>query len=171
MKKIVCIASLLCVANVFSQLPPPFDQIPATPYGGTTGLFRAIVGSQQVVYYEFWGAKGNDSVVGYAVPNNEVWKVRGCGISTDDGRNLEWMLQIWIPWAGHKPNQQLLVAIQRNVGLTAGTPTLALERDVILLPGEAVAARVNGMARDRYMGIRFSAWVYPIAELPNLTKQ
>jgi hypothetical protein len=169
--RLVIYLLVAAAASIYGQeVAPTVGTVLPTPSGGTTGLFRAVVGGQRVVYYELWGAKGDTGVIGYAVPPGEVWKVRGCGISSDDGRMLEWMLQIWVPWKGHKPSQQLLVAVARNVGLTAGTPTLALEKDVILLPGEAIAARVNGMAKDRYMGIRFSAWVFDVEDLPGLVK-
>jgi hypothetical protein len=166
MIRLIIFLILSMTAN--AQIPPKLDEVVPSPSGGTTGLFYAQVGGQRVVNYELWGAKGASSVVGYAPPSGEVWKVRGAGIITDDGNMLEWMLQLWIAWPGHKPNPQLLVPIARNVGLTAGTPTLALERECILLPGEALAARCNGLKADRYMGIRFSAWVFDVADLPSL---
>jgi hypothetical protein len=147
------------------------NEVIESPYGGSTGLFyQELPGGHRIVNYELWGAKGKGSLIGYSPPAGEVWKVRGAGIITDDGTALEWMLQLYIAWPGHLPNPQLLVPIARNVGLTSGTPTLALERDLVLLPGEAVSARCNGLNPDKRLGIRFSAWVLPIEALPELIK-
>jgi hypothetical protein len=168
MIRLIIFLMLSMTAN--AQTPPALSEVVPSPSDGTTGLFYGQVAGQRIVSYELWGARGNGSVVGYAPPNGEVWKVRGAGIITDDGNMLEWMLQLWIAWPGHKPNPQLLVPIARNVGLAAGTPTLALERECILLPGEALAARCNGLKADRYMGIRFSAWVFSTSDLPDLVK-
>jgi hypothetical protein len=147
------------------------NEVIESPKGGSTGLFyQELPGGHRIVNYELWGAKGKGSLIGYSPPAGEVWKVRGAGIITDDGTPLEWMLQLYIAWPGHLPNPQLLVPIARNVGLTSGTPTLALERDLVLLPGEAVSARCNGLDPDKRLGIRFSAWVLPIEALPELIK-
>jgi hypothetical protein len=140
------------------------------PFSSRTDVFW--VAGIKVLGIEVWGAKGDASVESPIVPAGEIWVVRGCGIISEDGTPVEYMLQLALPFPGHKPNPQLLVPIRRETGKPSGTPVLALERDIKpMLPGEWISARANGLHADKKMGIRMSVYVFPVGELPRFLRQ
>lgn len=81
------------------------------------------------------------------VPDNEIWIVRAAGIGTYQytGPGLEYKLQIEraVYWANGDYAGTWLIPLVVNAGLVTGTPMLALERTVILMPKERLVARVN----------------------------
>lgn len=113
--------------------------------------------------YLTWGALGEGIVGGQWVPPGEVWKIRAAGIATDDGRPLEWMLQIEHPVASQGNACCWLIPLHRQTGVAAGTPVLALDREVILTEGERLSARVNSIAPDKKMALLYVGWRFPAA--------
>jgi hypothetical protein len=114
-----------------------------------------------------WGALGEGGVTGDVVPQGQVWLVQAAGIATDDGRFLEWMMQIKV----NNPNGKggyWLVPLHRQSGTSAGTPTLAIDRSVILMPEEALCARVSGLAADRKIALVYSGFSFNEGMLPYL---
>jgi len=112
-----------------------------------------------------WGVIGEGYVESDIVPTGQIWLIQTCGISTRDGRYLEWMMQI--TWRNPNDSKDYrLFAVTRNVGLTAGAPTLALNRPVILQANECLSARVNGSGVE--MGLNWIGWSLPEDYLPAL---
>jgi hypothetical protein len=120
------------------------------------------------IRFEVWAEPGESIVYGPVVPDGEIWLYRGAGIITDDGNSIEWMLQIRYPFPGHIPNPQLLTPIMRLNGNAMGTPTLALDREIILVKDESMAGRACAVSAGRQMGLRCSAWGFPDCMLPKL---
>jgi hypothetical protein len=116
--------------------------------------------------YLRWGAAGEGIVAGDFVPAGEAWMIRAAGIATDDGRSLEWMMQIQHTLASGVCCW--LVPLHRENGYAAGTPTLAITREVLLIAGERLAARVNSIAADKRMALIYVGWRYPDTCLPRL---
>jgi hypothetical protein len=50
---------------------------------------------QQIRYFRV-GANGSGNIVGAYVPKGQVWLIRAAGLFTDDGRYIEWMMQILV---------------------------------------------------------------------------
>jgi hypothetical protein len=116
--------------------------------------------------YLLWGDPGQGIVAGEFVPVGEVWKIRAAGIATDDGRQLEWMMQIQHTL---KDGQCCwLIPLHRQTGTSGGTPVLAIEREIILTTGERLASRVNGLALDKRQALLYVGWRFPVACLPRL---
>lgn len=100
-----------------------------------------------------WGAAGQASFDGPAVPEGKAWIIRACGIATDDGNPVEWMMQIRLPepllW---------LVPVERNQAPTSGTPVLACSRQFVMLAGERLSPRANGLRADKKMALVYAGW-------------
>jgi hypothetical protein len=113
-----------------------------------------------------WGAKGQAHVDGAAVPEGKIWLIRAAGIFTNDGTDLEWMLEIKHVLNGSSdPNNWWLIPLQRTPGKANGTPVLALTREVVLTAGERLTARCNGLRPDRQMGLNYVGWELPASDL------
>jgi hypothetical protein len=116
--------------------------------------------------YLLWGDPGQGIVAGEFVPVGEAWKIRAAGVATDDGRQLEWMMQIQHTL---KDGQCCwLIPLHRQTGTAGGTPVLAIDREVILTTGERLASRVNGLASDKRQALLYVGWRFPVACLPRL---
>jgi hypothetical protein len=71
------------------------------------------------VEYVLWGAPGQGIVPAFDTPDwyvldDEVWKIRAAGIATDDGRPLEWMMQIQHKVASHGDACCWLIPLHRE---------------------------------------------------------
>lgn len=113
-----------------------------------------------------WGQPGQALLPALAdvsgfVPPDQVWLIRAAGIATDDGRPIEWMLQIDHKVASQNDACCWLVPLHRQTGTAAGTPVLALDRDVILIAGERLSARANGLGADKKLALLFVGWRFP----------
>jgi hypothetical protein len=118
-----------------------------------------------IIRYLSWGVPGQASLEGPVVPADEVWKIQLCGIATDDGNPIEWMMQVRMP-----DPMLWLMPVYRNVGYTMGTPTLAVEREFLVLPGERIAARANGLRSDKKMCLLYSGFSFPFSDLESLVR-
>lgn len=114
-----------------------------------------------------WGTKGQEILDGPEVPKGKVWLIRVCGIATDDGQYLEWMMQIK-KWKMADKNPCWLYPLHRNVGKTAATPTLAVERAFIMVCGEGLTARVNGLQKDKSICLLYEGWEFDECDLGKL---
>lgn len=133
-----------------------------------TGLVMVSVAAAQPVPIEFlrWGAKGEAHVYGDVVPGGKLWLIRAAGIFTNDGTPLEWMLEIKHGLGGSMdPNNTWLIPLERTPGTANGTPVLALTREVVLVAGERLSARCNGLRADRQMGLDYVGWELPDSDL------
>lgn len=146
------------MSSIYDGGSPPEQAIDCLPPG------------VRIVRYEMWGSPGQASMLGQIVPAHEVWQARAAGIITEDGSPLEWMLQIYYPWPSHIPSPQLVTPLHRLNGVASFTPVLALNREVLLLPGETLSIRVCGISADKRMGIRYTGWAFPIGMLPHLLR-
>jgi hypothetical protein len=142
------------------------------PCGEVIRVERTATGdpSVNIVRFEVWGNEGESYFVGPIVPEGEIWMIRAAGISTNDDTMsaVQWMMHIYAPWPGHEPRPQLIVPLNIR-GQGAGTPTVSIQQErVILMPGEAIDARANGLPSTARMAIRCTAWVFPENYLPYL---
>ena len=112
-----------------------------------------------------WGEPGQASFDGPVVPADEVWKIRACGIATDDGNPIEWMMQIRMP----EPDLWL-VPLHRHLGTAMGTPVLAVEREFLMLPGERLSPRANGLRADKKMCLIYTGFSFPFSEMESLVR-
>lgn len=116
--------------------------------------------------YLLWGSAGQGIVPAASdtssfVPSDEVWQIRAAGVATTDSVSREYMLQI-----DHKVWSQgdaccWLVPLHRHLGTALGTPTLALERPVVLHAGERLSARVNSLSSSAQMALLWVGWKFP----------
>lgn len=125
----------------------------------------------QPIEYLLWGEPGQAIVpvstdTNNYVPEGEVWRIRAAGIATDDGQMLEWMLQIQHRLANGACCW--LIPLHRQTGSAAGTPVLALSREVLLTSGERLSARVNGLGPTKKMALLYVGWRFPATCLPRL---
>lgn len=116
-----------------------------------------------------WAPKGQEIFDGPCVPKGKVWLIRFCGIATDDGQFLEWSMSVK-KW---KLLDKALVPcplypLHCSPGKRASTPTLAVERAFILIAGEGLTARVNGLKKDKAMRLMYEGWEFDECDLPKL---
>ena len=126
-----------------------------------------LAGQMTPIKFLEWGVKGQGLVDGSVVPVGQVWLIKAAGVVTDDGQQLEWMMQIKI----NNPQGRggyWLVPLERQNGTASGTPVQAISREIILIAGECLSARGNGLRSDRQMGIVYCGWSFPESKLPKL---
>lgn len=111
-------------------------------------------------------AQGYDGDPTGYVPPGEVWLIRAAGGAVrGDGRQLEWMLQI----DHYAPSGCCwLVPLHRLNGTAGGTPTIALDRPIVLEAGERLSLRVNGLPPQDQISLLWVGWSFPAACLPRL---
>lgn len=159
-------------------------------WGGTLGndprwsqgeTVRIPTGDHRIKQIRFFkvGANGVGGVTGDVCPPGEVWKITSAGIFTDDGEYREWMMQVIVmePFGSGVPHpfgipgkcfDFMLVPQHRQPGFSMGTPTLATDRDIIIMPGEALCARAGGILPDRQMGMCYVGFAFDEELLPQL---
>lgn len=99
---------------------------------------------------------GDSKTYSAMVPPGEAWIVRAAGIGYSDpigGAQLEYALEVIhpVPSTGFTDSAAIAddgrccwrVPVARGPNPVNGTPTLALERTIVLLAGERLSARVN----------------------------
>lgn len=164
---------VLLLAAQFALLPP-WDK------GKTQYVPTNDPRVQQIRYFRV-GANGVGNLVGDVVPKGQVWLIRAAGIFTNEVTPREWMMQILVNepfgpglaqpfgWAGEFT--WMLVPMHRLTGSALGTPTLAIDREVILMPGEALCGRVNSqLSAGGQMGLLYVGWAFDESMLPYLLK-
>jgi hypothetical protein len=110
-----------------------------------------------------WGESGNGIVYGEVVPDDERWLVRAASINSQEPVGAEYMLEIAHPVAMDANMCCWFVALQRGAGKPDGTPQLALDREVTLLPRERLVARANGLRAPNAMALSYLFWRLPLA--------
>jgi hypothetical protein len=127
----------------------------------------------QRIEYLLWGADGAGQVPtpgdpvggGYPnggyVPDGEVWLIDKAGISSTIPNAAEFMLEVQ-----HKVWSQnnvccWLIPAMRMTGAPSGTPTLALDRPLIMPAGDRLGARVNGITSSSHIGLFYTGWKFP----------
>jgi hypothetical protein len=124
-----------------------------------------------------WGALGQKTVplskalpggdpTGF-VPDGEVWLIKAAGGAINNNTTpIEWSLAI----EHHMADGAccILVPLRKPLGVTADTPVIALDRPVILEPGERLQLRSNSLPGDRQMALLYIGWRMPLACLPRL---
>ncbi|HMF97593.1 MAG TPA: hypothetical protein VKE96_25010 [Vicinamibacterales bacterium] len=113
--------------------------------------------------FNAWGEPGQNSVYGDVVPSGERWLVRAASINSEEPVGAQYMLEIAHPVAADSGVCCWFTAVQRGVGEPDGTPQLALEREVTLLPGERLFARANGLHAPNAMALTMLYWRLPLA--------
>lgn len=113
-----------------------------------------------------WGTAGQSEIpaptdtAGF-VPSSEVWQIRAAGIATTDGSAREYMLEIQHTVWSQGNACCWMVPVHRHLGTALGTPTLALERPVVLHEGERLGARANSLSSTAQMALLWVGWKFP----------
>lgn len=106
------------------------------------------------------------------VPDGEVWLIRAAGIGTYQyvGPGLEYKLQIEraIYWPSGEYAGTWLIPLHVNQALVQGTPMLALERQVILMPKERLVARVTSPPSGLLINLFYLGFKFPLSCLERL---
>lgn len=102
-----------------------------------------------------WGNPGQGAVESAAVPAGKAWLVRAAGVATTDGSGAEYMMELIRPVKSENNACCWRVPLQRSPAWQWGTPVLALERPIVLLPGERISARTNGQEPEYKMALLF----------------
>ena len=110
---------------------------------------------------EYFGFVYGNHLVGDRVPEGKAWVIRAAGVFTSDGNPIEWMMEISHPVWQQGNACCHLIPVARSPGYASGTPVLALTREVVLLGGEAITARANGVREGNYMGLTYLYWQVP----------
>jgi len=99
------------------------------------------------IRYLKWGNRDASGIVSEVCPPRKIWLIRVAGIGSDMGGGKEYSMAVFLtnPFgtAGW-----WLIPLHRPTGVPNGTPTLAIERELILMPGEGLCARVNSVLRE-----------------------
>jgi hypothetical protein len=118
-----------------------------------------------------WGDADAGAVYSPVVPATETWLVDAAGLFTSDNGwadNTEWMMEVIEPVP-----EQTGLASSEDVGRccwriplikqlgSRATPLAALNRPIILRPGQRMAGRTNGSGGGRKFGIDGIYWRFP----------
>jgi hypothetical protein len=115
----------------------------------------------QPIRFFTWGPPGQRYANGDIVPVGEVWLIQTAGLSSTDGRVLDYMLQHDVP--DPAPTCCWGMPLHVNVTSRFSTPVLSLERSVILEAGERLTGRVNANTDYGQMALMYKGWRFPAA--------
>jgi|WetSurMetagenome_2_1015567.scaffolds.fasta_scaffold28566_3 hypothetical protein len=118
-------------------------------------LSMGLCTSNLVTEQEFlvWGTPGTGVAQGPVVPNDKVWLVRSAGVSTTDNTEGEYMIELQRPVKSQGGACCWNVPVARTSQFVYGTPPLALEKPLVMYPGERLRARENGWDAASKVGI------------------
>jgi hypothetical protein len=95
------------------------------------------------------------------VPDNEVWQIRAAGIGSTLSAPAEYMLEIQHKVFSYGNVCCWFIPAMRATGAPDGTPTLALDRTLVLHAGERLGARVNGITASAFISLFYVGWKFP----------
>jgi hypothetical protein len=130
----------------------------------TTGLCT----KESITEKEFlvWGDAGTGVAQGPVVPPDRVWIIRAAGVATTDNTGGEYMIELQRPVKSQGGACCWNVPVARSAQFVFGTPPLALDRPLTLLPGERLRARENGWDATSKIAILGVYYDIPRACLP-----
>lgn len=149
---VIAIAVILALASLYPRSTATAQSCAARPGEGN-----------------FWAEPGNGISMGDEVPAGEKWTVTAAGVTSEANANAEYMLMIAHRVVSAGGQCCWFIGLERPVGKPDGTPTIALGHEVTILPGDRLAARVNGLQADKRIALNYLYWAMPVTCLQPTT--